>query len=157
MKEEMSKLMQHAYDELQYCGIDISEEGCNPKNPKDPFDGYVNACAKNAIEMLKIFDKEGHSGMSASVTLRIFNALANWKNIDPLTNNPDEWQKLGSDDNEWQNKRNPSCFSADLKTYWDNDDKENKVVRDDGYYHMKPKEQWVKHNLKDYKEFLEHK
>lgn len=158
MKEEMSKLMQHAYDELKYCGIDISEEGCNPKNSKDPFDGYVNACAKNAIEMLKIFDKEGHSGMSASVTLRIFNALANWKNIDPLTNNPDEWQQLGSKDDDWQNKRNPSCFTADFKTYWNIEEEENKVRSPEGNsFHMKPKEQWVKHNLKDYKEFLEHR
>ena len=157
-KKELSNLMKHAYDELKYCSIDISEEACNPKNPKDPFDGYVNSCAKNAIEMLKIFDKEGHSGLSASVTLRIFNRLANFKNIDPLTNNPDEWQKLsGWEDVDWQNKRNPSCFTADFKTYHDLDDKENKIIDEHGYSHDKPKEQWVQHPLKDYKEFKDHK
>ena len=157
-KKEISSLMQHAYDELKYCGIDISEGGCNPKNPKDPFDGYVNACAKNAIEMLKVFDSDGHSGMSSSITLRIFNRLANYQNIEPLTNNPDEWQKLsGCEDSDWQNKRNPACFTTDFKTYYNVDDKDNKIKGEDGYWEKKPKDQWVKHPLKDYKEFLEHR
>lgn len=149
MVKEMSNLMRHAYEELKYCGIDISEEGCNPKNPKDPLDGYVNSCAKNAVEMLKIFDKDEHSGMSANITLKIFNALANFRNLDPLTNNPDEWYKLqGCEDGDWQNKRNPACFTKDFKTYYNLDDKENRG---------KLKEEYVQHPLKDYKEFLEYR
>lgn len=119
----MSRILEHAKEELKYAGMNISEEGCNPKNPKDPMDGYVNSCAKNAYELLEVFSKAGHSGMSASLTLSIFNKLANWKNLTPLTNNPKEWMKLGDLDDDWQSKRNPSCFSKDLKTYYDINEK----------------------------------
>lgn len=120
----MSKMIDRALEELKIAGYDISDEGCNPKNPKDPFDGYANSCARNAMELLVVFSKAGHSGMSAGLTLAIFNKLANWKNLSPLTNNPDEWMKLGNLDNDWQSKRNPSCFSKDLKTYYDINEKE---------------------------------
>ena len=119
----MSKLLERAKEELKFAGFDISNQGCNPKNPKDPMDGYVNSCAKNAYELLEVFSKAGHSGMSASLTLSIFNKLANWKNLTPLTNNPKEWMKLGDLDDDWQSKRNPSCFSKDLKTYYDINEK----------------------------------
>lgn len=120
----MSKMIERALEELKCAGYDISEEGCNPKNPKDPFDGYANSCAKNAYELLEVFSKAGHSGMSASLTLAIFNKLANWENLSPLTNNPNEWTKIGNLDDDWQSKRNPSCFSKDLKTYYNINEKE---------------------------------
>lgn len=137
----MSKLLEHAEQELKYAGYDITRGN------------YTDECAKNALDMLKVFCKAGHSGMSASVTLNIFNKLANWKNLIPLTNNPDEWQKLGGEDDDLQNKRNPSCFTSDLKTYWDISEECNKVRSPEGNsFHMKPKSEWVKHKLKDYKE-----
>lgn len=115
----MSRILEHAEQELKYAGMNISEEGCNPKNPKDPMDGYVNACAQNAMELLKVFVKAGHSGMSAEITLNIFNKLARQENLTPLTNNPDEWINCGERfNNSYQSKRNCSCFSDDgLKTY----------------------------------------
>lgn len=116
----MSRILEHAEQELKYAGMNISEEGCNPKNPKDPMDGYVNACAQNAMELLKVFVKAGHSGMSAEVTLNIFNKLARQENLTPLTNNPEEWMQVSFNDKDisYQSKRNCSCFSDDgLKTY----------------------------------------
>lgn len=118
-------LLEHAEMELKIAGYDISKEGCNPKNPKDPMDGYVNSCAKCAYDLIKTLSKQGHSGMSVGLTLSLFNKLAKYKNLTSLTNNPDEWMKLqGCEDGPWQSKRNPSCFSDDnLKTYSDVDDK----------------------------------
>ena len=115
----MSRILEHAKEELKYARMNISEEGCNPKNPKDPMDGYVNSCAKNAMELLEVFVKAGHSGMSAEITLNIFNKLARQENLTPLTNNPDEWINCGDWlNNSYQSKRNCSCFSDDgLKTY----------------------------------------
>ena len=116
----MSRILEHAEQELKYAGMNIGEEGCNPKNPKDPMDGYVNACAKNAMELLEVFVKAGHSGMSAEITLNIFNKLARQENLTPLTNNPEEWMEVSFDDKNksYQSKRNCSCFSDDgLKTY----------------------------------------
>lgn len=125
----MSKMLEKAREELKYAGYDISEEGCNAKNPEDPMEGYANSCAKNAYELLEVFSKAGHSGMSASLTLAIFKKLANWENLSPLTNNPEEWQKLGGPtDPDWQSKRNPACFSKDLKTYYNIDEKEPRKI-----------------------------
>lgn len=122
----MSRILEHAKEELKYAGIDISENGCNSKNPEDPTEGYVNACAKNAMELLEVFVKAGHSGMSAEITLNIFNRLARQENLTPLTNNPDEWVNCGGQfNNSYQSKRNCSCFSDDgLKTYHNIDEKE---------------------------------
>ena len=145
----MGKLLEHAEQELKYAGYHIDN---NNTTYKDPMDGYGDGCAKCAIEMLKVFEKQGHSGMSANITLNIFNRLARFENLTELTNNPDEWQKLGGDDDDWQNKRNCSCFSSDLKTYWNIEEKENKIIDEDGWFTMKPKSEWVKHELRDYKE-----
>ena len=123
----MSRILEHAKEELKYAGMNISEEGCSPKNPKDPMDGYVNACAKNAMELLEVFVKAGHSGMSAEITLTIFNKLARQENLTPLTNNPEEWNEVSFNDKNksYQSKRNCSCFSDDgLKTYHNLDEKE---------------------------------
>lgn len=148
----MNKLLEHAKEELKLAGYDISEVGCNPKNPKDPMDGYANSCAKNAYELLEVFSKAGHSGMSAGLTLAIFNKLANWGNLTPLTNNPNEWMKLGgSTDEFWQNRRNSSCFSKDLKFYYDLDEKENYNYDKDGGKTFKPRSEWIYHELKEYK------
>lgn len=146
----MGKLLEHAEQELKYAGYHIDNDNITYK---DPMDGYGDGCAKCAIEMLKVFEKQGHSGMSANITLNIFNRLARFENLTELTNNPDEWQKLGGDsDKDWQSKRNCSCFSSDLKTYWNIEEKENKIIDEDGWFTMKPKSEWVKHELKDYKE-----
>lgn len=153
-KEEKrtNALLEHAKSELKYGGYDISEKGCNPPNPKEPMDGYVNSCAKNAFELLETFSKAGHSGMSAGVTLHLFNKLVNWENLTPLTNNPDEWQKLDdSTDSDWQSKRNSACFTNDFKTYWNIDEEENKIRTSDNSFKMKPKAEWVKHKLEEYK------
>jgi len=131
-------LIEHAELELKLAGYDLNK------------DDYVNDCAKNALEMLKIFSKAKHSGMSAQITLSIFNKLANYKNLTPLTNNPKEWNKLGgTEQEEWQSIRNPECFSADLKTYWSLE--ENMETDSDGYRYFKDKAQWIKHKLEDYK------
>ena len=146
----MSKLLEHAEQELKYAGYHIDNDNCTYK---DPMDGYGDGCAKCAIEMLKVFEKQGHSGMSANITLNIFNRLARFENLTELTNNPDEWYQLGEwHDKDWQSKRNPSCFTADFKTYWDVEEESDKIRLDDHSFRMKPRSEWVKHPLKDYKE-----
>ena len=86
------------------------------------------------------------------LTLAIFNKLANWGNLTPLTNNPNEWMKLGgSTDEFWQNRRKSSCFSKDLKFYYDLDEKENYNWDKDGGKTFKPRSEWIYHELKEYK------
>lgn len=147
-------LLEHAKRELKLAGYDISDKGCNMHDDKEPLKGYVNSCAKNAYELIKTLSKAGHSGMSIGITLGIFNKLAKWETLTPLTNNPDEWTQLS----EWesvgyQSKRNPSCFTSDFKTYHNIDADENyDLVEENGISIRKRKDKpWIEHPLKDYK------
>lgn len=45
--------------------------------------------------MCKVFSEQGHSGFSASYTLRLFKKLMiDEETLSPLTNNPDEWTDI---------------------------------------------------------------
>ena len=152
----MSNLLEHAKKELELAGYDIDSPD---KEEIETDEDYANACAKNAYKMLEVFSEGGHSGFSAKCTLQLFNRLAEFKCLAPLTNNPDEWMKLDPHDTSWQSIRQPSCFSDDeLKTYYDIDEEENREWELDengrrtGWSSLKPVEQRVKHELKDYKE-----
>lgn len=147
-------LLEHAKRELKLAGYDISDKGCEMHDDKEPFEGYVNYCARNAYELIETLSKAEHSGMSIGLTLEIFNKLAKWETLTPLTNNPDEWVKLdGCEDGDWQSKRNPSCFTRDFKTYHDIDADENyDIVEENGISIRKRTDKpWIEHKLKDYK------
>ena len=140
----MNKLLKHAQDELKLAGYDITEEGCNSQEH-----GYTNMCAKAAYELVELLSKQGHSGMSVGITLSLFNKLAKWDVLTPITNNPNEWGEC-SIDGCIQNIRKPSCFSDDnLKTYYDIDADENyDIVIENGIKNkIRKKQPWIKHNF----------
>jgi hypothetical protein len=71
---------------------------------------------------------QGHSGFSARQTLALFNEVARFKALTPLTDDPDEWVAIDGDmlaDKKtpvWQSRRQSSCFSEDGgKTHYDID------------------------------------
>lgn len=67
------------------------------------------------------FASFGHSGGSASVAIPTLNALLQFKNLSPLTNDPGEWHNVSdmSGYELWQSRRNSEAFSDDGgKTYW---------------------------------------
>ena len=105
VEEEESNLVAHARRELAALG----------NGPE--VDDHV-------IEIVKIFAAAGHSGSSAAYTVSVIEALLSYKNLTPLTNNPDEWffhgeTVWGSADGVWQNKRCGEAFSNDGgKTYY---------------------------------------
>lgn len=75
------------------------------------------------IKAVEGFASYGHSGGSAAVAIHILHDLLQFKNLSPLTNNPDEWMKItenvADDENTWQSRRNPEAFSDDGgKTYY---------------------------------------
>ena len=147
-------LLEHAKRELKLAGYDISDKGCEMCDDEESFNGYVNSCARNAYELIETLSKAGHSGMSIGITLDIFNKLAKWKTLTPLTNNPDEWTQLSDCESVcYQSKRNPSCFTSDFKTYHDIEaDGNYDIVEENGISTRKCKDKpWVEHPLKDYK------
>jgi hypothetical protein len=97
----MSNLVEHARTELNLIG----EE-------PETIDGY--------LRVVQAFADMGHSGGSASVAIPVLHELLQFKNLRPLTDDPDEWFYHGPDMGDcWQNKRNGEAFSNDGgKTYY---------------------------------------
>lgn len=76
------------------------------------------------VKVVAAFAEMGHSGGSASVAIPMLNDLLQFKNLSPLTDDPDEWidqTAFTATPNVtlWQNKRNSEAFSFDGgKTYY---------------------------------------
>ena len=99
--------MEWAEQELKLAGYDIN----------DPEDGPNRWLAEGALELLKVFSEQGHSGMSAPYAVALFEKLALWKPIAPLTGEDDEWNEVG--ESTWQNRRNSVVFKGeDGQAYW---------------------------------------
>lgn len=101
----MSNLVDHAKRELNIIG----EE-------PEFVEGY--------LKVIQAFADMGHSGGSASVAIPVINQLLQFKNLAPLTNDPDEWNHVseavwGHPGGVWQSQRNSEAFSNDGgKTYY---------------------------------------
>lgn len=98
-----SNLLEHAKRELELIGED-----------PEFIAGY--------LRVVKAFADMGHSGGSASVAIPTLNELLSFKNLSPLTDDPNEWEDrsaVSGGEPIWQNKRNPEAFSTDGgKTYY---------------------------------------
>jgi len=68
---------------------------------------YGGMLGDAVLELMEVFAKQGHSGCSASMTLAIFNKVASYKPLSPLTLDDDEWNDTG---HGIQNKRNSAVF-----------------------------------------------
>lgn len=103
----MSNMLKWAEEELRYAGYDVN----------DPEDGPNRWLAEGTLELLKVFAEQGHSGMSAPYAVALFEKLAMWKPITPLTGEDDEWMEVG--EGTWQNRRTPEVFKGeDGQAYW---------------------------------------
>ena len=81
-------------------------------------DGYDRAIHTACIELLDLLGKQGHSGMSASFVLGLFDKLAKYQPLSPLTGSESEWvavDPLISGKPLWQNKR---CYSVFKESKW---------------------------------------
>lgn len=111
--EEMS-LVKHAEHELRLAGLFDKDSD---------YDGMLGDAV---LELVKVFAKQGHSGFSAHTTLRIFNEVANFKNLTPIGSTKDEWMDVtgmtADGKGTWQNRRRGTTFSRDGgKTWYDMD------------------------------------
>lgn len=109
-------LVAHAKSELERAGLFDKESD---------YDGMLG---KAVLELVEKFAEQGHSGMFASMTLSIFDEVARFKPLTPITNNPDEWMEVSQSEPMWQNRRSSDCFSTDGgKTYYSIDDEDREV------------------------------
>ena len=95
-------LIEHAKTELQLAGL-FDKEG-------DFYDGMTG---KAVMELIEVFAKQGHSGMSAPYVISIFEKVANFKPLIGITGKDEEWgavRDLGVGGSWYQNKRCSAIF-----------------------------------------------
>lgn len=105
-------LIEHAKLELELSGL-FNEEG----------DFYEGATGKAVMELIEVFVKQGHSGMSAPIVADLFKRLANYEPLQPITGKDEEWsdvRDLGDGVPWYQNKRCSALFKdgEDGKPYY---------------------------------------
>lgn len=102
----MSAMIEWAKKELDLAGY------------KDEGPDSINTWMRDGVlKLLEVFTDEGHSGMSAPFAINLFEKLASWKPLTPLTGADDEWTEVGPD--VWQNKRSSDVFKGeDGRAYW---------------------------------------
>ena len=100
-------MMEWAKRELDLAGF---------KESDDP-DVVNNWMRNDVLKLLEMFVEQGHSGFSANYAIKLFQTLAIWKPLSPLTGEPDEWTEVSAD--VWQNKRASNVFKGeDGRAYW---------------------------------------
>ena len=104
----MSNLLKHAERELKLIGYDGKDE-------------YNNMAKAAIMELLTTFANQGHCGFSANYIVNLFNKLAKYETLSPLTGNDDEWNDV-------------SDMSGDRKTLFQNNRDGRVFKNDDGAF-----------------------
>lgn len=83
------------------------------------YDGMIKEAA---LEIVKVFAEQGHSGGSAAITLAVTEKLLRYQPLTPLTGEDDEWTEIAETDGVklFQSKRCPSVFK-NAERAWDID------------------------------------
>lgn len=89
-------LIDYARDELKIAGL------------LDKDSDYNGMLGEAILRMIGLFAEEGHSGYSASAAIAIFNKLARFEPITPLTGEDGEWVHVH--ENIYQNNRCSRVF-----------------------------------------------
>jgi len=105
-------LKEFAKSELQRAGW-FDDDGA--------YDGMMGDAVMRLIE---VFADQGHSGFSAGMTVKLFQKLANYEPLLPLTGDDDEWRE--SIGGAYQNTRCSRVFKDTSGAY----DVEGKIFRD---------------------------
>jgi hypothetical protein len=83
------------------------------------------AICTHVLKLLEVFDGEGHSGSSAPYAINLFEKLAKFEPVAPLTGEDWEWVEVS--DGIYQNKRcghvfkdaDGKAYDIDGKIFWD--------------------------------------
>jgi len=116
----MSNTLNHAKRELALLGYKPIEE----LKGDDP-DRWIQ---ENILELLEVFSKQEHSGMSASYVIGMFHKLASHEPIKPLTGEDSEWEKV--DFQTWQNVRCSRVFKQSTKSGFEYYDVHGKIFEE---------------------------
>lgn len=93
----MSNLIEYAKEELKILDYKPIDEEEGP-----------NRIQENVLELLDVFQKQGHSGFSAFYCIALFSKLAKFEPLSPLTGEESEWTEVAP--GVFQNKRCSHVF-----------------------------------------------
>lgn len=79
--------------------------------PKDK-EGTQEIINQNILDLVKLFSSQGHSGVSGRYVINALSRLLEYKPLNPLTGEDDEWGEPYGPDETQQNKRCPSVFRS---------------------------------------------
>lgn len=112
-----SNLLRHARTEMSKAGL------------YDEDSDYGGMLGQAVEDLVRVFQAQGHSGLSAHIVMDLFKNVASFKTLTPLTDDPDEWMQVSpdmmpdGDPTVWQSRRRPDAFSNDGgKSYYLLDD-----------------------------------
>lgn len=104
-------LREFAEDELRRAGM------------FDAGSDYSGMLGAAVMKMIEVFSEEEHSGFSADLAINLFERVARFEPLTPLTGGDDEWNECG--EGVWQNRRCPHVFRDENGPY----DIEGKIFR----------------------------
>jgi hypothetical protein len=81
----------------------------------DADSSYGGMLGPAVLRMIREFASEGHSGFSAGMALSIFEKVADFKPLSPLTGEDDEWNEVGT--GIFQNRRCSTVFKEKGRAY----------------------------------------
>lgn len=112
----MGNLVDHAERELKRSGL-LDEDS-----------DYGGMLGESVLKLIRDFSEEGHSGASAGFAVSVFEKLARYEPLTPLTGEDDEWKKVEYGcEPAYQNIRCGHVFKdSDGRTY----DSTGRVFRD---------------------------
>lgn len=107
--------------------VDYAKEELNRIGMIDSGEPYNDAVTKAILDLIELFESQGHSGFTASYTVNAFKRLAMYKPLAPLTGEDSEWNEI--EPGYYQNKRYSAVFKEkDGKAY----NSQGKIFTDDG-------------------------
>jgi hypothetical protein len=89
----------------------------------DASSDYGGMMGEAIMKMIEVFAEEDHSDFSAGMAVSLFQRLASWEPLTPLTGEDDEWMEVG--DGYYQNRRCSHVFKRNGAAY----DIEGRVFR----------------------------
>jgi hypothetical protein len=103
----MSNLVSFARDELTRAGF------------FDQDADYGGLLGHAVMKMMEVFSEEEHSGASAALAVSLFEKLARFQPLTPLTGDADEWNEVGVQNGRplFQNRRCGSVFKEGDEAY----------------------------------------
>lgn len=98
---------------VDYAERELELAGYRADLPEDSPNKWMR---DGVLKLLRAFADEGHSGSSAPHAIAMFQRLASFKPLAPLTGADDEWNEVG--DGIWQNRRATNVFKDTDGPYW---------------------------------------